>query len=77
MPKLPILSGKKLLKLLVAHHFIEVRQKGSHVFIQNPKSNLRTVIPVHGREELGKGLLRKILNDLDLTAEELLAWLKK
>jgi len=35
MPKLPILSGKQLLKLLRKNGFVVVRQKGSHVFFQD------------------------------------------
>lgn len=76
MPKLPIISGKTLLKLLKNKEFIVVRQKGSHVFIENKDQNLRTVIPIHGNEDLGKGLLKKILNDLEISVEELLEWLK-
>lgn len=31
----------------------------------------RTVVPVHARETIGPGLLRKILNDADLTADDI------
>lgn len=33
MPKLPVLSGRKLIKLLKKVGFDEVRQKGSHVIL--------------------------------------------
>lgn len=36
-----------------------------------------TVIPVHGKEDLGKGILKSILNDLEMTVEDLLEVLKK
>jgi len=48
-----------------------LRRKGSHVFVESPDGVHGTVIPLHGNEDLGKGLLRSILNDLELTVEEL------
>lgn len=75
MPKLPILSGKKLLNILLKAGFIDIRRKGSHVFVENENGDLRTVIPLHGNEDLGRGLLKKILNDLDLEVEYLLKML--
>lgn len=72
MPKLPIISGKNLLKILKKNGFVEVRSKGSHVFIMDSKMEKSTVIPVHGNEDLGKGLLKAILSDLEITVEELI-----
>ena len=72
MSKLPILSGKKLLALLKKADFYELRRKGSHVFIENAKHTNRTVIPIHGNEELGRGILKSILDDLDLSVEDLI-----
>ncbi len=40
MPKLPIVSGKSLLKVLKKNGFIEIRQKGSHVLFK------KVLIPV-------------------------------
>lgn len=71
MPKLPIISGKNLLKLLKKHGFVEVRRKGSHVFVVDANRDFSTIIPVHGNEDLGKGLLKSILNDLNITVVEL------
>ena len=71
MQRQPVISGKKLLPLLKKKGFVSVRQKGSHVFVRNNK-NKGTVVPVHGNEDLGKGLLKSILDDLDLNIEDLL-----
>ncbi len=76
MPKLPIISGKFLLKLLTNNGFLLIRQKGSHVFIENQDGSCRSVIPIHSNEDLGKGLLKKILNDLDISVETLIDWIK-
>jgi len=72
MPKFPVISGKKLLKILKRHGFYAVRQKGSHVFVENKAQTLQTVIPLHGNEDLGKGILNAILDDLELSIEDLL-----
>ncbi|MBI2638015.1 type II toxin-antitoxin system HicA family toxin [Candidatus Peregrinibacteria bacterium] len=71
MPKAPVLSGKKLLKVLTARHFRMLRQKGSHVFVESSDGRLGTVIPVHSNEDLGKGILKSILSDLELTVDDL------
>lgn len=76
MSKLPVLSGKQLLKLLQKNGFVIVRKKGSHVFIEDKDGELTTVIPLHGNEDLGKGLLKAILNDLEISVEELVEMLK-
>lgn len=72
MPKLPIISGKKLLTILKRHGYQEIRQKGSHVFVENQDGKRTTVIPIHSNEDLGKGLLKNIMTDLDLTVNDLI-----
>jgi predicted RNA binding protein YcfA (HicA-like mRNA interferase family) len=72
MPKLPVISGKKLLKLLKQAGYLEVRKKGSHVFVEHQSFERTTVIPIHSNEDLGKGILKSILSDLEMTVEELI-----
>ncbi|MBI5411822.1 type II toxin-antitoxin system HicA family toxin [Candidatus Peregrinibacteria bacterium] len=72
MIKLPILSGKKLLKILQQKGYRAVRKRGSHVFVEDQNGIRITVIPIHSNEDLGRGLLKSILNDLDLSAEDIL-----
>jgi len=69
-PPLPVLTGKALLKALRKQGFRVLRRKGSHVFVESPAGH-GTVIPIHAHEDLGKGLLKSILNDLELTVDEL------
>ncbi len=54
-----------MVKLALENGWVEVRQRGSHHFKKEGFSYLVT-IPVHGNEDLGKGLERKILKDLGL-----------
>lgn len=78
MSELPVVSGKKLLRLFLKNGFVALRKKGSHVFIQSTLDKERgTAVPVHGNEDLGKGLLKSILSDLDLSVEDLLEMRKK
>ncbi len=69
MTKLPRLSGDKIIKTLRRVGFEQVRQRGSHVILQHSDGRM-TVVPMHRGEEIGPGLLRKILRDVELTPEE-------
>ena len=75
MPKLPVLTGKTVIKALEKIGFQTVRQKGSHVQMQHEDGRLVT-IPVHAGKTIGKGLLRKILRDIELTREEFIGLLE-
>ena len=77
MSGLPVLSGKKLLRALLKNGYIALRQKGSHVFVEDPSGQRGTVVPLHGNEDLGTGLVKSIMNDLELTGEDLKAILRK
>lgn len=72
MSIMPVLSGKKLLRILLKKGFRMVRQKGSHVFVESADGARGTAIPLHGNEDLGKGLLSSILRDLELELGDLM-----
>ncbi len=69
MPKLPVVSAKQLIKILENSGFAESRQKGSHKFFKHEDGRV-TSVPFHSGD-LGKGLLRKILNQIKISPEEL------
>lgn len=77
MSGIPVLSGKKLLRILLKHGFFALRKKGSHVFVEQSDGVRGTVVPIHGNEDLGAGLLKSILNDLELTVSDLQRMQKK
>jgi predicted RNA binding protein YcfA (HicA-like mRNA interferase family) len=56
---------KEMVKYLKQNGFVEVRQRGSHIFLENYQTNKRTTVPMHCKE-LGVGLERKILKDAGL-----------
>ena len=47
-----------------------IRVKGSHHFLMS-QDGRRTVIPVHSGEDIGVGLLAKILRDVEMSVEAL------
>jgi predicted RNA binding protein YcfA (HicA-like mRNA interferase family) len=67
--KLPILSGREIIKALNKIGFVPVRQRGSHVFMRHPDGR-RTVVPIH--KEVNKSTLIDILGQTKLTKSELL-----
>ena len=77
MPRLPVISGKTLLKVLTKHRYIALRKKGSHVFVESSAGKLGTAIPIHDNEDLSPGLLKSILNDLDLSTQDLRRMMRK
>ena len=69
MPKLTTISGKELCKILERLGFEKIYGKGSHVRFRHSDGR-RTVVPVHGNEKLGKGLLLEILKQTRIDKEE-------
>ncbi|MFO8112613.1 MAG: type II toxin-antitoxin system HicA family toxin [Desulfosalsimonadaceae bacterium] len=48
-----------------------VRQKGSHVRLRH-KDGRVTTVPCHSGQDIGKGLLRKIVRDTELSIDDLM-----
>jgi predicted RNA binding protein YcfA (HicA-like mRNA interferase family) len=69
--RLPILKVQDLIRVLKKLGFYEVRQKGSHICFKHADGRF-TLVPHHGGEDIGKGLLRQILREVELTPEEFL-----
>jgi predicted RNA binding protein YcfA (HicA-like mRNA interferase family) len=73
--KLVPLPGEKVVEALKRAGFRVIRQRGSHVFLMHPDGRA-TVVPVHKGEELGRGILRRIIHDIELTRKEFLELFK-
>ena len=69
-PKLLVLTGKEVAKLLAKHGFSLISQRGSHAKYRNPEGRT-TIVPMHGSEEIGPGLLLRILRDAGLDPDSL------
>ena len=75
MPKLPSVSGERVVKALKRAGFVQLRQKGSHVSLEKKVSDQtwKTVVPMHS--EVAKGTLADILKQSGLTLAEFLEFL--
>ena len=69
MTRLRPLPPRKVIKALVKLGFKPVRMRGSHLVLKREDGRL-TVVPVHPGEEIGRGLLRKIIRDAGVSVEE-------
>ena len=65
MPPLPVVQSNELIRALAKAGFEAVRQRGSHVRMRHPDGRVAT-IPVHAGQDIGRGLLRKILRDTEI-----------
>ena len=70
MTRLPRVKGKEFVRALERAGFSVDRTRGSHIFLKHPDGRA-TAVPIHARETLGPGLIRAILRDVEMTAEEL------
>ena len=69
MAFLPIVRPQELIRAINKQGFVKDRQSGSHaIFIHS--DGRRVSIPIH-RKTLGKGLLKKILRDIEVSPTEL------
>ena len=74
MSKLPHLTGKTVITALSKAGFAVIRIRGSHHFLRH-QDGRSTVVPVHSGEEIGPGLLGKILRDCEMTRDEFISLL--
>ena len=69
MNKIKPIPPQKVIKALEKIGFTQIRQKGGHLFMRHPDGRT-TLITVHPGEDLGKGMIRKIISDAKLTRDE-------
>jgi len=60
---------RKVIKALADVGFQLVRVHGSHLVFKH-EDGRTTVVPRHGNEEIGRGLLRDIAEDIGMSSEE-------
>jgi len=65
---------REVIRFLERLGFRPVRQRGSHKFFRHPDGRTATV-PEHRGEDLGRGILAKILRDAGVKPAEFLEWL--
>jgi len=70
MTTFPSVTGSQLIRALCKLGFEVFRIKGSHHFLQHPDGRC-TVVPVHRGENIGRGLLARIMRDCEVSRDEL------
>ncbi len=69
MSKLPVVSGKEVVKALAKIGYQFDHQRGSHIVVRQTFEPYRRItVPDH--KEIAKGTLRKILRDAGLSVDE-------
>jgi len=74
MTALPMLTARGVIRALERAGFQIQRQSGSHARLKHADGRVVTV-PIHSGQDIGRGLLRKILRDADLSPAELITYL--
>lgn len=70
--KLPLVSCNKMANFLEKEGFVKLRQTGSHAFFKHPDGRT-TIVPIHNNQELGRGLLKAILEEFNLSEYKVIA----
>jgi len=70
MPKLPVLTPKKLLKILEQAGFKIDHATGSHYILYNSVNSRRVTLPFHGKD-LPKGTIHSILKAAGISGKDL------
>jgi predicted RNA binding protein YcfA (HicA-like mRNA interferase family) len=72
-PKMPVVSGDELVRVLAKFGYEVVRQKGSHVRLRHSSDPARNSITIPLHKEIAFGTLKRILRDADVTVEQLVS----
>ena len=73
MPKLPVVSGKEIIKVLSKIGYEHIRTSGSHAILNKiDKQRGKITVPVPLHRELGKGTLKSIMRQVGINLQELL-----
>ena len=70
--KLPVLSGRDVIKILSKQGFKVARQKGSHVILVKETKDGKKGVVVPNHKEIDKGTLLEIIRQSGMTKDEFL-----
>jgi predicted RNA binding protein YcfA (HicA-like mRNA interferase family) len=69
LSRLKPVKAERVVKALSKLGFQIARQKGSPLVMKHPNGRI-TVVPIHGGDELGRGILRQIAHDVKVGSDE-------
>ena len=70
MSRLPLISGREAVRKFVKLGYRAVRQRGSHIRLIHPSDASRKPLTIPDHNEVGKGLLHKLIRDAGISLEE-------
>jgi predicted RNA binding protein YcfA (HicA-like mRNA interferase family) len=76
MGKLPVLSGREVVKILNKIGYEPTRQKGSHIILVKKTSESKTALVVPDHKEVDPGTLIEIIRQAGLKRDEFMKLLK-
>ena len=77
MPKLPVVSGRELIKFFAAEGYAKSSSHGDHVTMVKVISDRPYLVTVPLYKEISRGLLLRILKQSHLSKEEFLQKTRK
>ena len=66
MGKLRVLSAAQVCQILEQYDFVQVRQRGSHIIMQQRQPNTTVTVPVPNYSEIKIGTLQSIIRQSGL-----------
>jgi predicted RNA binding protein YcfA (HicA-like mRNA interferase family) len=73
MPRLPVITAKKVIDFLLNQGFSVDHATGSHLIFYNPTNKSRAVVPRHNKD-LPKGTLLSILKESGFAKEDIVKY---
>jgi predicted RNA binding protein YcfA (HicA-like mRNA interferase family) len=71
MPKIPVLTARKLIKILKKDGFRLSRVEGSHNIFYHSIKKVIVSVPVHKGSDLGRGITLAIFNDAKIDIDKI------
>ena len=72
-PRLTPLKTLKVIQILHKLGFEKIKQHGSHIYFRHPDGR-STAVPMHRGEDIGKGLIKQILQDIETSWENFIQY---
>ena len=69
-----MLKARDIVRVLKQIGFRSIRQVGSHIFFKHPDGRT-TLVSRHSSEDIGRGLLRQILREIEISPDEFQSYL--
>jgi len=66
--KVPVISGREMVKILHRKGWVFIGQRGSHVKMMHPVSRMHLVIPLH--DPLKPGIIHQCIVEAGLTEDD-------